>query len=59
MKFDIFSIKWRLMAISILMVTTPTVILGLMSFYTMEANAIKEARESLTHSSIYWQNMTL
>ncbi|MCU7814193.1 MAG: cache domain-containing protein [Candidatus Thiodiazotropha sp. (ex Rostrolucina anterorostrata)] len=47
------------MAISILMVTAPTVVLGLMSFYTMEANAIKEARESLAHSSVYWQNMTL
>ena len=58
MKFNIYSIKWKLLAICILLVTLPTIILGVLSYNTFKTNAYQEIETYLSRISNDWQMMT-
>ncbi len=58
MRFDIYSIKWKLLAICILLVTVPTIALGLLNYRSLEKNAYDDIEADLGRIATDWQIMT-
>ena len=58
MRFNIYSIKWKLLSICVLLVTLPTIILGVLSYEAFKTNAYQEIETYLSRISIDWQILT-
>ena len=53
----VFSIKWRLMLISIILVVLPVVSVGLLNYMSIEKTSIQTIGENLGNQSLNWQTI--
>ena len=53
-----FSIKWKLLLVSVFLVTVPTISLGVLSYKTLREEAYKNVKEDLAIIVKNWQITT-